>query len=46
MRWAQVALKTSDIARLLEAHGLDAQGPPVSKPPPPPKGQLQLPFGR
>ena len=30
MRWAQVALKTSDIARLLEAHGLDAQGPPVS----------------
>jgi hypothetical protein len=45
LRWAQIALKTSDIARLMEAHGLQAQGPPAMHRSEP-KGQLRLPFGR
>jgi len=45
MRWKEVALKTSDIARLMIAHGLDAQGPPEVRRSEP-KGQLRLPFGR
>jgi hypothetical protein len=45
MRWKEIALKTSDIARLMEAHGLDAQGPPAMHRSEP-KGQLRLPFGR
>ena len=45
MRWKEIAVKTSDIARLMIAHGLDAQGPPTL-PVPEPKGQLRLLFGR
>ena len=45
MRWSTIATKTSDIARLMLAHGLEAQGPPEVKRAEP-KGQLRLPFGR
>jgi Putative transposase/Transposase zinc-binding domain len=45
MRWSTIATKTSDIARLMLAHGLEAQAPPEVKRAEP-KGQLRLPFGR